>query len=782
MPRRLDGGRGWRRVRDTEIGDGTRDAGHGHERPGSFTGSGPGSGVRVISALATALLLSAPEFHAEAGLPPDAEAVASLAWDEQAALLAAEGLSLPQGARPIRIVPVSDLPPREAGLSRPGIIGLRTGMAAGASRLALRHEVAHQVLLGACPSASGDRLFHEAFAVAVSGELPSWAAAEEEGGYLPLARALETLARARDLDGAASRRALARLLSEAPARPGRLPAALARLVPHCEAGAAWAPLRPQDLAADVPSGDALVVLSRHSGEVLVAEGAAAAPLPFGSTLKPFLLAGAARPPPELRPDLTRTGWRCGEALPERVDAPTALLRSCNGWFLDWAAREPEVVRLGAWGPALRALGLSALPSDASEAIGVRPALRLPPLGLAHAYRLLAEARPDLMDVLSRNAREGTLAGLPASAALAGVAVKSGTVLDADARPRLGLLAAVTPDLVVVMVRAGRAPRAFAGELGALLARARIPAREAARVQVLGLLPPDQLEARCRGKGFAASAAGPQPAPDGFAPLEPLARLGPLVCAGGPWLVRYPGLQEPRPYAGVLSWDPPPPAPAPPGGAPAPTPREARARRGSDLLLRTTRLAYAAGVVEAEEARLRGEARVALARVADRNGAAGGRHPGRPPCDTTHCQAFRGTGATRPEDRAALARPLPPGRWLPFSRGGDEPWTEERPAAAVAALLGEGARELRFDGGRVSFLASGGDPGAPFEERLSLPCELLRGPLKLPACPLGAAAVGDRFRFQGRGEGHGEGLDLTEARRSGRPAAELLERAYGAAVR
>jgi hypothetical protein len=738
----------------------------------------------VIATLAIALLLSAPEFRAEAGLLPGAESVAAQAWDEQAARLSAEGLALPSAARPIRIAPASGLAAREAGLSRPGVIGLRPGMADDAARLTLRHEVAHQLLFEACPAASGDRLFHEVFAVAVSGELASWAAGEEEGGsYLPLARALELLGRARDLDAPSSRRALARLLSESPARPGRLPPALARLVPRCEAGAAWAPLRPQDLAADVPSGDALVILSRHSGEVLAAEGAAAAPLPFGSTLKPFLLAGAVRPPPALRPDPSRAGWRCGEALPERVDAATALLRSCNGWFMDWAAREPEVVRLGGWGPALRALGLSALPADAAEAIGVRPALRIPPLGLAHAYRLLAEAHPDLVDVLSRNAREGTLAGLPASAALAGVAVKSGTVLDADAQPRLGLLAAVTPDLVVVMVRAGRTPRTFAAELAGLLARARTPAREAARVQLLGLLPPEQLEVRCRGRGFAAAAAGPLPTPEGFAPLPPLARLGPLLCAGGPWLVRYPGLAEPRPYAGVLGWEPPPSAPAPAEGAPVPTPREARARRGSDLLLRTTRLAYAAGVVEAEEARLRGEARVALARVADRNGAAAGsRHPGRPPCDTTHCQAFRGTGAARPEDRAALERPLPPGPWLPFSRGGDEPWTEERPAGAVAALLGEGARELRFEGGRVSFLAPGGDPGAPFEERRSLPCEVLRGPLKLPACPHAAAPHGGRIRFEGRGEGHGEGLDLTAVRRSALPAAVLLERAYGAAVR
>jgi hypothetical protein len=369
-----------------------------------------------------------------------------------------------------------------------------------------------------------------------------------------------------------------------------------------------------------------------------------------------------------------------------------------------------------------------------------------------------------------------------------VAAKTGTVLDAAAGPRLGLVVAVTPDLVVVVVRAGRPPRSFAADVAGVLARAAAPARGAARVQVLGLLPADEVAGRCAGKGFALSPAGPVAAPEGFAPLAALATRGPLACAGGPWLVRYPGLREARPYAGILTREPPPPGPAPRGdagtGGPSPTPREARARRGSDLVLRTTRLAYAAGVVDAEDGSLRGEARIALARVADRDGAAGGeRHLGRPPCDTTHCQAFRGTVPPRPEDRAALEHPLPAGPWLPYSRGGDEPWTWERPASAVAAALGPGARDLRFEGGRVSFLAAGDDAGgASFEERRSLPCELLRGPLKLPSCPSRAVTLGDRVRFEGRGEGHGEGLDVEWARRSGLGADEILRRAYGAGLR
>jgi len=775
------------------MGQGPGDSGLGSGFTGFGFRFGCGCGSVITAPLTALLVCAAPTFHAEGAVPPATELLASAAWDDEAALLAAEGVALPSALRPIRIVAATTLPPGESGLSRLGVIALRLDLPGlrggpGAGALSLRHEVAHQLLLEACPSASGDRLFHEAFALSASGELPSWAAGEEGGAYLPISRALEILSRAaasqgsRGIDGPGARRALARLLSESPAPRGRLPAALARPLSRCEAGATWLPLRPQDLAGDAPAADATVVLSRHSGEVLSSQGAASLPLPFGSTLKPFLLAGATRPAPVLRPDPSRPGWRCGEPMPERMHAATALLRSCNGWFLDWAARQPEVVSLGRWGPALRALGLSGLPADAPEAIGVKPSLRISPLALAHAYRLLAEARPDLVDLLSRNAREGTLSGLPASDALAGVSLKTGTVLDAEASPRLGLIVAVTDDAVLVMVRAGRPPRTFAGEVVAALARASASAEEAARVQILGLLAPEQVEGRCAGKGFAATASGPEPTPDGFAPVAALARKGPLLCAGGPWLLRYPGLREARPYAGVLTREPPPDLTRPSPG-PEPTPREARARRGSDLVLRTTRLLYAAGVVEAEDARLRGEPRIALARVADRNGlAAGARHPGRPACDTTHCQAFRGTGAPRPEDRAALAHPLPPGPWLPFSRGGEEPWTTERPAADVTGALGFGARDLSFGNGRVSFLAADEDRDAPFLERRSVPCELLRGPLKLPSCPTRAERLGDRVRFEGRGEGHGEGLDLEWAMRSGLSAGEILERAYGAAVR
>jgi hypothetical protein len=729
--------------------------------------------VLIGTALAALWLSAAPPFRVEGGLPPEAAAEAARGWEAAAALLAAEGAPAPASPRPFRIAPVDGLAPGQAASSRPGLIALRPGPFDERMRAALRHEAAHALLLEGCPPAAGDRLFHEAFALVASGDLAAWAEGEE-GSYLSLARALEALEGGRSLDGPRARRALARLLLERPAPAGRLPPALARRAGRCEVGARWAPLQPAELAAEgAPDADALVVLSRHSGEVLLSTGAPNLPQPFGSALKPFLVAGADGPLPSLRPDPSRPGWRCGDALPEQVDAATALLRSCNGWFLDWIARAPASARLGRWGPALTSLGLSGLPADGPEAIGVRPSLRIPARGLAEAYRLLGEARPELVDLLSRNSREGTLAGLAASRRLTGVALKTGTVLTPDASPRLGWIAAIDRDVVAVMVRTGRAPRSFAGELADALDEARVAASGAAHVQVLGLLPREAPVARCAGKGFSASRAGPIPAGEGERPIAELARGGPAVCLGAPWRVRYPGLTAPRDYAGVFTLDPAPPWEPPPGERP--TDRERKARRGSDLLFRTTRLAYAAGVVAAEAATLRGEARIALARAADRNAGAP-RHPGRPVCDTTHCQAFQGTAPASREERAALAAPLPAGRWIHFSRGGEAPWSAERTRAAVEAALGGPARALAFDGGRVHWTATVDDGGARFEERREAGCEALRGPLKLPSCPDRAEEAGAAVRFAGRGEGHGEGLDVEWAARSGLTAGEILRRA------
>ncbi|NVJ15775.1 SpoIID/LytB domain-containing protein [Myxococcus sp. AM010] len=729
--------------------------------------------VAVLLA-ATPTFVTRGDVTPEAGLRREAEA----AWTALEARYVQEAGGAP--AKPpgsIVLQKGAALTPQRNGQGRPGWVELRQntpGVLDERLRLALRHELAHQLLWWACPQSSEDRLFHEAFAVAVSGELPSW----KEGPYLSLSRAASALAVAPEVDTPRARRALARLLNESPG----FPPALTRRLRLCQDGARWAsPLSIDELAGVGvrEARPATVVVSRHSGEVLLSEGDVRRALPYGSVLKPFLYAaGAEHPVLSPRPGVSE--WLCGAGLPPKVDARTALLRSCNGYFLDWEARGSAPRAFGAWGPVLASVGLTGLPEDMAEATGLRSTRALSPWGVAQAYRLLAEARPEVVALLADNAARGTLAELPASKSLAGVATKTGTVRDAASRPQFGWIAAVDADLVAVVVRPGAMPRQFADEVPKALARARKQAGlEAARVQVLGLLPAGDVEARCAGAGFSLVEGGPRVGAEDWAPLASLTKRGAAVCLGAPWRVRFPGGPEGgRDYAGVFITSEPPPY-RPPPGVPT-TPSAMKARRGSDFIFRTTRLRYAAGVVSAEDATLTGEPRVALARVVAHNEQHGhSRHPGRPVCDTTHCQAFRGTVRVRSEDAKALGlAPLKWRRWLTFSQGGQEPWRQARPRAEVERLLGRGLVSLRFAAGRVHYLRAETEGDATFDTARSLPCDLLRSGLKLPSCPRTASFNGASLLFEGRGRGHGEGLDVEAAKASGSRSDVLLENAYG----
>jgi hypothetical protein len=733
------------------------------------------------AAVTVALLAATPVFLTRGDVTPEAElrAKAEATWKELEARYMAEAGGAPSRApESVWLRRGEGLLPSRDGQGRPGVVELRQGSPGvldARLRVALRHELAHQLLWWACPASAEDRLFHEAFALAVSGELAEW----REAPYQSLSSAAAELARNPDVDTPRARRALARMLNE----DAGFPRALTRRLRRCQDGGRQAvPLSVDELAgvAVDAAASATVVLSRHSGEVLLAEGEIKRAMPYGSTLKPFVVAGSTAPLPVLPPRAEVPEWACGDGLPGKVDVKTALLRSCNGYFLDWEGRGSAPGAFGPWGRVLSSVGLSSEPLDMADAIGLRSALRLSPWGLAQAYRLLAEARPDLMAVLADNAARGTLSELPASRAYAGVATKTGTVRDADSRPRLGWIVAVDDDLVAVVARPGKMPRAFADEVPEVLAKVRRKRSglEAARVQVLGLVPPGDVEASCRGAGFSLEGGTPRAVPEGFTKLEPLVLKGAAVCLGSPWRVRFPDAPAGRDYAGVFSWLPPPPY-KPPPGVPV-GPNTLKARRGSDFVFRTTRLQYTAGVVAAEDASLKGEPRVALARVVAHNERhADSRHPGRPVCDTTHCQTFLGTVRVRAEEERALGLPPPRWReWLPFSQGGQEPWRETRPRTQVESLLGRGVTGLRFSEGRVHYLHTKREGGAVFDVAESRPCEVLRSALKLPACPRTVAFVDGQVLFEGRGQGHGEGLDVEAAKASGVGHEQLLERAYG----
>jgi len=733
-----------------------------------------------MSPLVLALALAAaPSFELAPGLEPAAPIAreANAGWRDLA-----DTWSDVTGTRPpspkLRLERGDDLAPDRAGASRIGVVELRAsrdGLLTTQMVVALRHELAHQMLWAACPAASDDALFHESFALATSGELAAW----NDGTYLSMGAAKRQLASSHSLDNRAARSALARLLANAQMDHG-LPRVLTVRLRRCADGTRWIPLTVDELTSiPLADGDALVVLSRHSGEALQLQGDANVPLPFGSTLKPFLAAGSFGSAPVLPVDAKREEWSCGDDAPKTMNVETALLRSCNGYFLDWAARDAKVAKLGAYGPVLKQLGLAHLPADGSEAIGLRPTLKLTPLALAQAYRVLAATNPNVIDILRHNAERGTLSNLPASSRLRGIALKTGTVRDADSRAELGLIVAVDDDVVAVMARKGRQPRSFAGELADVLEHLR-GQRELAKaeVQVLGLVPPEQVEARCPGISVLATASGPKLA-SVTTQLEDLTRTGDALCLGAPWMLSFPGgPKEGRAYAGTFRWSPPP-SYVPPEGMPPPSERQRRAREGSSFIFATRLGLYVAGVLAAEDSQLAGEPRAALARAVAHNVGAE-RHPGRPLCDTTHCQAFRGTVRPQPGDAAALNDDaLGSAGWLTFSQGGDEPWSEVRPLAKVAQALGATPITLGFAEERVRFTVRTSDGDAVYEDRAELPCERLRNPLHLPACPDAAELVGSQVRFHGHGRGHGEGLDLEAAKHGPLDHRELLKSAYGA---
>ena len=287
---------------------------------------------------------------------------------------------------------------------------------------------------------------------------------------------------------------------------------------------------------------------------------------------------------------------------------------------------------------------------------------------------------------------------------------------------------------------------------------------ASDVQVFGLVGSERVSVRCPGRSVRLGSSGIEELPSGWQTLRTALGTGTILCAGGAWEVRVAGSRA-RPYAGAFSFRPLPDRPPDPGT----TPREARARRGSEVVFRTTLASYVSGVLAAEHAGLAGEPAVALAEVIAHD-ARVERHPGRPLCDTTHCQAFLGTAPAGEDVRRALELPeLPTAGWLPYFRGGEEPWEVRRSRADVRAAVGESTR-ISGDGRTLEVTRPGG------VERLA--CEPVRASLRMQGCPTEAIFEGETVRLRGRGRGHGLGLDVEAARASGLTAAELLRRAYG----
>jgi len=207
------------------------------------------------------------------------------------------------------------------------------------------------------------------------------------------------------------------------------------------------------------------------------------------------------------------------------------------------------------------------------------------------------------------------------------------------------------------------------------------------------------------------------------------------------------------------------------------------------------ITYTEGVLDAELSGVKGPAADALEAVIAYNATrALARHEGPASlCDTTHCMVYRG-------DTSQNLKPVSFERygrmhsllqllevraktshlsWLPFSLGGDDPWSikisMDTLAGAFNVEILDDLRRVRDREGRV--LISYKYPGGEGDWT----CEVFRNKLKLLSCPDEIRLLPDGgYMFYGRGEGHGLGLDIKKAISSanaGRSADGIIHDAY-----
>jgi hypothetical protein len=215
--------------------------------------------------------------------------------------------------------------------------------------------------------------------------------------------------------------------------------------------------------------------------------------------------------------------------------------------------------------------------------------------------------------------------------------------------------------------------------------------------------------------------------------------------------------------------------------------------GQTVVLETDPETYADAVLAAEAQELQGEARKALRAAIVWNGTHGpNRHEDSLSlCDTTHCMVFQGSLPEAKQERGSHTDPkllkllddLAASKkldWLPFSKGGNQPWVKEVPISRLLALVDEASildlRRERTRSGEVVIHLMYPDN----EEVVS--CEVFRNRLKLLSCPETIQHDDSKstWVFSGIGEGHGEGLSVAKARglsRAGHPASVILTDAY-----
>lgn len=660
-----------------------------------------------------------------------------------------------------------------------------------------RHELAHLFLSHTAQTGChGDRpseFYSEAFAL--------WASQDESrllSGFPYASQARDYLRdraiREKLFHNAASAQALARLVAESrrlrPNGPESLGEFFRTSIKDCDFSHQVIADRLIGEKQKAPlSRESVLIVDGISGEKLKAAGEFRdARFPVASILKPALVAEFVELQRSQVSKSTLT-WSCPEKAAGRPWVwSDALVYSCNGFFLD--SDRPSRAALARFAQRLRLFGV--LVSDDStieQLIGLHPGVEASPEAILAYYSWLSERAPEVIEALRGTASKGTLSRLPDSDWFARnqIALKSGTIRNAQGEPEHGWIVAIgprgeaeRPGFLAIVHQRGSSPQILLERLRAHLQDVLTahPNVASAKVQILGLVPRASVSARCENLLLV---LGQEPKSNSTIGFSALAEGTRIRCDRGPLWLKYPapgGFQE-RAYWGQIEVSSPPAVvDSTEIVVGAPSPRQARARRGSELVLTTSERSYIAGVLASEFPDGRHETLKALALVVKFNleNAKRGRHLGRPICDTTHCQVFgprnKDAGVAFGEKYSRIAQEISGQHlvgdlkepWLMFAIGGERDWSVESSEGEIGRALGlsQAVYSIQRNLNQGTVQVTMGREGKGV--RRVFQCEKFRNLLHLPSCPLVAEHSGATWTFKGRGAGHGFGIDLTRADR------------------
>jgi len=670
--------------------------------------------------------------------------------------LQALGYRVPTNSDPIRVYPASgpDLKPLEAGGWRPGVISLRPNPQGNLDPKAyLRHELMHEASFRSC-----------------GGRLPLWA---EEAAAISFSEELSGTVPPAGIPTGELERLREKIRIGAPF-DARALLTLKQLI----AAHGW-PREPCGISKEIQKlvspppvpGDAMfsaIIISVASGRILESKGDLQAKFPPGSLLKiPYAASLKGEQDERLADELAKSDT--GRLLERKAHLDPAALSMLLSSAGDSILLRDLQSRIGTEKVRDERFIRTCL-GERDEEGGLPFQANLPDLALVMRSSLLY--RPDAFQGLARNGLvEGTTLYRESIQArktlekLRAIA-KTGTVSDERGSPIVGHLMVAWPaeDPVYLAVF-----RAIGGSGASGLQRASKlldkwagvhPAGYAnVRVSLMTLTPRDSWEIIEDCPGFDET-------------VEDGRKHRVSTCGKFRILSSARGSRTERFVSGILEVNP----------------------DRSKLVLTTDLESYVDAVLASEAQDLRGEAGDAMRAVIAWNAIHGRlRHPEtRSVCDSTHCMVFMGnagqssgrSGKTRPElirllDEIAAERGL---EWLPFSKGGAEPWEVRMPQTEAARITGESAlldiRRERNRNGAVSIHLYYG------EGEETVPCDLFRLKMKMSSCPESIAynAGSNEWVFRGTGTGHGQGLAVERTRelaKMGLPAARILKDAYAA---